>query len=566
VPPPSNLLGVTGRPLEPFLLTRRRFLTLMGAAAGGTLAATALPRSLARALEGGPAAAAADAGELTTLAQTLRAGTPSALGYRPVVSGPGEPHVVRGELAAPLAGREERRVSLLSFTHLTDQHIIDAESTTRVEFLDRYNDGECDPMPFSAAYRPHEAASARIVDAMLRRMRRIGVSPVTGAPIGAAICTGDNTDNQQSNELDVLIALMDGGLVKPGSGNLGRYEGVQASGDRSYWHPEPGVNDSYKRLFGFPARPGFLERALAPFHTAGAGVPWYTCYGNHDGLAQGNAPVNPVFERIGTGGTKVVGLPPGANPCTRFDDLGAMPGAAVMPVTPDPERRYLRRREWIARHLQSPGEPHGHGYNQANVDGATAYYAADVDAIRWVVLDTVNPGGENDGSVGDAQLRWLDARLQEAQAQRRLVILFSHHGLRSLENPVDTPDPLDPTGGDLPRHRADDVLDVVSRYTCAIAWVNGHSHRNVIVPRGTFWDVGTAAHIDWPPQARLVEVVDNRDGTLSIFTTLFDHEDDDVVGFARELCGNDPQKGFSVGTGEIQDRNAELLLKHPFGG
>jgi hypothetical protein len=226
----------------------------------------------------------------------------------------------------------------------------------------------------------------------------------------------------------------------------------------------------------------------------------------------------------------------------------------------------MRRRDWVERHRQSPGLPHGHGYTQANEDAATAYYAADVGPIRWVVLDTVNPGGEADGSIGEAQLSWLEDRLVEAQAQGRLVILFSHHGLRSLENPVDSPDPLDPEGSDLPRHRADEVLEVVSRFPCVIAWVNGHSHRNIIVPRGTFWDIGTAAHIDWPPQARLVEVVDNHDGTLSIFTTLFDHEDDEVSSFARELCGNDPQKGFSAGTGEIQDRNTELLLQHPFPG
>jgi hypothetical protein len=143
-------------------------------------------------------------------------------------------------------------------------------------------------------------------------------------------------------------------------------------------------------------------------------------------------------------------------------------------------------------------------------------------------------------------------------------VVLSHHGLRSLENPVDTPDPLDPAGSDLPRHRADEVLELVSRYSCVIAWVNGHSHENVILPRGTFWDIGTAAHIDWPPQARLVEIVDNLDDTLSIFTTMFDHEDDQLVAFARELCGNDPQKGFSHGTGGFEDRNAELLLRHPF--
>ena len=558
------MYGSVNKP-SPFMLSRRRFLALVGSTAGAALASSVLPRPMAWAL-GAPQSPEA-AAELTTLGQTLLGGTASALGYRPVVSGPGEPHVVRGELAAPKPGREERRASLLSFAHLTDQHIVDVQSTSRVEFLDRYNDGsDCEPMPFSSAYRPHEAASARIADAMLRRLRRIRVSPVTGAPIAAAICTGDNVDNQQSNELDVMIRIMDGGPVSPNSGDPSRYEGIQSSGDINYWHPDASVNDRYKSEFGFPSRPDFLQNALAPFEAVGAGVPWYTTFGNHDGLAQGNAPVNPAFERISTGGTKVVGLPPGANPCIRFDDLGTMPGSQVMQVTPDAGRAYFRRRQWVERHLASPGEPHGHGYTQANADAATAYYAADVGAIRWLVLDTVNPGGEADGSIGDAQLGWLEDQLTAAQAQGRLVMLFSHHGLRSLENPVDSPDPLDPTGSDLPRHRADDVSAVVARFSCVIAWVNGHSHSNVIVPRATYWDIGTAAHIDWPPQARLVEVVDNRDGTLSIFGTMFDHDEDPVTGFARELCGNDPQKGFGAGMGGIEDRNVELILNHPFPG
>jgi hypothetical protein len=235
-----------------------------------------------------------------------------------------------------------------------------------------------------------------------------------------------------------------------------------------------------------------------------------------------------------------------------------------VPTTADPDRRYVSRREWIERHLESEGLPLGHGLSHANLAAETLYYTADVGTVRWIVLDTVNPGGEASGSVGDRQLQWLEAELVRAQAERKLVTLFSHHGLRSLENPVETPDPLQPNATDLPRRKADDVLAVVTKYSCVIAWVNGHTHDNVIVARPTFWDIGTAAHIDWPPQSRLVEVVDNGDGTLSIFTTMVDHEDDDITAFARELMANDPQVGFGAGDGRQEDRNAELVIDHPF--
>ncbi|MDQ4065859.1 MAG: TIGR03767 family metallophosphoesterase, partial [Actinomycetota bacterium] len=423
-------------------LTRRQFLGLVGAVA----AVSGLPETtVAKALTGNPSRARA-AARLTTLAETIRAGAEKDLGYRVLTTGPGEPRIVRDDLAKPHPGRDGRRKTLVNFVHLTDQHIIDVQSPTRVEFLDRYNDGHCGDMPFASAYRPHEAANARITDAMLRRIRDIGYSPVTGAPLQASISTGDNTDNQQLNELMVFIGLMDGGRVNPNSGDAKKYEGVQASGDLNYWHPADDVADLYKTHFGFPAAPGFLEKALAPFDAVGAGMPWYSCYGNHDGLAQGNSPVNPVYNRIGIGGTKVVGLPPGANPCSEFAGPAAV--GPAQPTTPDETRRYVSRREWIQAHLESKGLPRGHGFSDRNLDPVTLYYVKDVGETRWIVLDTVNPGGYDAGSVGDRQLNWLRDQLATAQKHRKLVILFSHHGPRSLDNPVQTPDPLDPESTD----------------------------------------------------------------------------------------------------------------------
>lgn len=559
-------------------LGRREFLGFVGAVA----AATGLPAAaVAETARGQPTRSAA---ALTTLARTLGPGQVLRKGqigdYRAVVAGAGEPHLVREELAIARPGRQGRRRSLASFVHLTDQHVIDVQSTTRVEFVDRYADGECgDVLPFSSAHRPHEAASARIIDAMLRQIRAIGASPVSGAPLQAAICTGDNTDNQQGDELRIFLDLMDGSeltgrpLVAQ-SGDPTRYEGVQRSGDRAYWHPDPGLTadpDQYKTLFGFPDAPGWLEQALAPFEAAGAGIPWFSCYGNHDGLAQGNSPVLPAYRIVAEGNVKVVGTPEHAT-CHSFTDptaaLGQLttPGAPATLVTADSDRQYVTKRQWMQGHLDSPGKPEGHGFSQHNIDRDIAYYMRDVGGARWIVLDTVNPGGLDSGSIGARQLEWLADRLAEADEQRKLVLLFSHHGPRSLNNPNQAPDLLaGPDGNDLPRHTSDDVLAVVTEHPCVIAWVNGHTHDNIVVPReDLFWDIGTAAHIDWPAQSRLIEVFDNCDGTLSLFSTMVDHADDEIASFARELMANDPQKGFGTGTGSRADRNIELLLRHPF--
>ena len=142
-----------------------------------------------------------------------------------------------------------------------------------------------------------------------------------------------------------------------------------------------------------------------------------------------------------------------------------------------------------------------------------------------------------------------------------------------------TPDPLDIAGSDLPRVMADEIEALLHRYPNVVAWVDGHTHNNIIEPRrrpgGGFWDIGTAAHVDWICQSRLIEVLDNADGTLSIVCTMIDHDAPVVPGGSdrtmrlasihRELAANDYQLGFgSAGPGTLQDRNVELVIRAPF--
>jgi hypothetical protein len=92
---------------------------------------------------------------------------------------------------------------------------------------------------------------------------------------------------------------------------------------------------------------------------------------------------------------------------------------------------------------------------------------------------------------------------------------------------------------------------------------------------GGFWEVTTASCIDFPQQQQLIEVVDNQDGTLSIFATTIDHLSDPqwregdysaeaLPSLSRELALNSwaftPQERL----GSALDRNTELLLPAPF--
>jgi metallophosphoesterase (TIGR03767 family) len=574
-------------------VTRREFLKL----AGGAAAAIPLGRALELGDLGAPAAAAGPGGGATTLDQTIIKGALVRSGekgsYYRLTTGPGERWIVREDLgrasSAPIR-------AAASFLHFTDIHLIDAQSPGRVEFLDRFADQHCESFPLSSAFRPQETLTLQVLESMNRQIRGIRRGPASGSRLSFVMCTGDNIDNEQLNELRWVIDLMDGGrTVSPDSGS-GGYEGVQAAdwGDPEYWHPDP-VTDKYKEQYGFLDYPGLLGDATRPFRGTGVGLPWLQTFGNHDGLMQGNAPRNEAFNAVTVGPLKFDGPPPGIDPCNRFPGLGTR-WLPTRPVSPDLNRRIVRRGEYIEQHFQTSGAPVGHGFTQRNRADGTAYYVRDdIPRTRLIALDTVNPGGYADGSIGAAQFAWLERRLIEVHSayfdaggnpvrtgnSDRLVMLFSHHGLRSLNNPIMDPNPDDPGSNDLPRILADQVEALLHRFPNVIAWVNGHSHDNVIRPRPDpaarttgFWDVGTAAHIDWNCQSRIVEVAIRADRTISIFCTMVDHAAPAdprgatgilrLASIHRELAANDYQYGFgSNGPGKPEDRNVELILPGP---
>ena len=541
------------------------------------------------------AAAANPVARGTTLATTVvRGAVMNAQGYVGLKAGPGEPHAVRDELGTKArAGRQTRRTGILALVHLTDVHVIDAQSPARVEFLDRYDDDARTRTIFGSAYRPQEMLTPQVADALVSAVEQVGRGPVTRRRLDFAVCTGDNTDNAQRNELRWSIDVLDGTPLRPDSGARDRFEGVHdgdaASYDVHYWHPDgtpPGkVDDNARRRHGFPVVRGLLDAARRPFTPVGLTIPWYSCYGNHDGLVQGNFPQSLQLTRAAEGPLKVVGLPAGASPddvqrgLTAADPavLAALATAPIRVVTADPERRVLTRAESVKEHFTTGGLPIGHGFTADNVAKGTAYYAFHpTPQVCAIVLDSVNPNGESSGSLDQQQFGWLRARLEQVSGagRDRLVVLFSHHTIASMTNQLVLAD--DPS----PRVLGTEVRDLLLAYPNVVLWVNGHTHVNRVTPHtrpggGGFWEVNTASHVDWPVQARLVELVDNRDGTLSVFGTLIDADAPLAFGgrldsaralasLSRELAANDWQEHSDARRGLLQDRNVELLVKAPF--
>jgi uncharacterized repeat protein (TIGR01451 family) len=280
--------------------------------------------------------------------------------------------------------------------------------------------------------------------------------------------------------------------------------------------------------------------------------------------------------------------------------------------------------------------------NQAS-NGSASYYAwnpPQTPGLRFIGIDTTSEGGilgpfgpqptgSSEGNLDDPQFQWLRNELNKAENKGQLVVIFGHHPVRSMDSAV----PDEATGpctgqqhshGDTPEHdrnpgcdpdprsseplhygnpeQADEFgsnaftfTELLANHPNVIAYVAGHTHEHQLLPCGTpriaggdnnrfctdhrWWEINTSAVADWPHQQRLIEVMDNRDGTLSIFGTVLDHASPATApaprsasGFlARQLASigrtlgfNDPQVGPPDGEGNpLFDQNAELVLRDP---
>jgi metallophosphoesterase (TIGR03767 family) len=463
--------------------------------------------------------------------------------------------------------------------------------------------------------------------------------------------TGDSADSQQLNETEWVRTLLEGGNLNPNSGinpagylhalcplvgvpgaaEAAKYTGVQDFRDYlegtqpSFYDP----NDVRGFFAGWPSYPGLMDRAQQAFSAAGVSVPSYVVFGNHDGLVQGNQAANAAIEQIATGCVKPMAPTPNQSdlagvlgsltPQNLLAMLATDPGNLAL-VPPDPRRQFVSKAQYKQVFL-SGAQADGHGF--AYIDpaelaasrGAAGYYSwSPVPGFRFIGLDTVSEGGiagpSADGNVDDPQFQWLRSQLEAATAADELVVLFSHHAIASLTSNV--PDEAAPPctvndahGHDVnpgcdvdprssgPVHLGPDMVNLLHQYPHAIAWVAGHSHVNEIeaypAPGGSsgFWSIRTAAEADWPQQNRLIEIMENEDGTLSIFGTMLDHASDatappsgsqasgmtpsDLASVGRTLSYNDPQKGAerctpACGEGTADDRNVELLIFDPRSG
>lgn len=531
----------------------------------------------------------------TTLTQAAQAAKAR---YSRLTAGPGYPLVVREDLAKASPNRDDRRTALAAFVQFTDLHVLDGQSPMRVEYLDGIA---------SSAFRPQEALSVHGATSLVQRVNSLKAAPFTGRALDCVVTTGDNTDNHETIELEWFLTVMSGGAFTANTGDANRWEGVQTGGDKNYYNPESDLQDKYKQA-GFPQLPEYFKAVMAPASSPGLNLPWYSVFGNHDDSIQGTLPSDwALLAAIYTGDVRFSGF---ADPTVEkafraalasrepmlSKQLSAPTALAFGPfrkVAADERRAPFSPVEYMKKHREAAyrgAGPVGHGFSAESVATGRGYYTFDIsETVVGVSLDSTNRAGYTEGSLGHEQFLWLEKLLESGSSTYynswgfkvkrpvadKLFVIFSHHTIDTMNNVL--PDPKKPEL----RHTGPDVRDLLKRFPNVLAWVNGHTHQNEVTAqpgptaeRG-FWQINTASHIDFPQQARIIEVADNKDGTLSLFGTLIESAApyqgsyssgslDDLGALYRELAYNDIQASDSA-IGKPKDLNVELLVVNPLG-
>lgn len=462
-------------------LSRRAFLGTVGAVSAlWAIPAEIVGAQLARALEPGSG--------VTTVDQTIRLGPVQRSSYRTLVAAAGEQHQPRYDLLGRVAdsGRRASRRSLAYVGHLSDIHIIDAQSPARLEPLISLSH-----TLFPSAFRPHDPLTVQVGASMVTSVADVRISPLTGAPMSAAFVTGDSSDMLSHLETRWYIDVLDGRTVVANSGAAGIYEGVQAWPEAAWAYHPGGPQGDLFGAYGFPQVPGMLEAAVTQtVASPGLPTPWYSVYGNHDTLYLGTFAVPDSLRSFAVGGRKYVNATAlsvdyvgdwsaDTTALTRaWNDLSSRLGSlGTRSVAADPHRKLLDQHAFMTEHFSTrvhPG-PIGHGFTPDNIRSGRTYWSADVGPLLRVFgLDTCNQVAGPDGAVPQEQVDWLTAGLSQAERDGRLALVLSHHNSFTLENPAQlatSPQRL---------VHAEEFISLLLGFPSMIAWLNGHTHVNSI--------------------------------------------------------------------------------------
>ncbi len=534
---------------------------------------------------------------------------------------PGEPHLLRDELGAGGTGSGARR-SLLYFVHLTDAQLIDNQSPAYVPSNKYTVLGDSLP-----AFHQHGAVVLHLLDSAVQTANQFGLARPFDFFIHTGDAIEDTQQNElewfmalldggevhpDSGEPDDPVPGPDNDAWDPflaqglpsgvpwyaltGNHDLS-VNGNFPVGLIQEANQEPTASEIAALLDDFDATlPGVGTADQAPNVLPAAELPAFT--------------VDPeAFDPQDLWGEA---------------DIRAL---SAGPVPPDEDRAFVGSCGFIDAHFSTGTEPVGHGFTQASRQSCVGNYVVEAVAglpLRLIALDTgphvggaggvltppLNPDGTvNEALAGDPahdQIAWLIAELDRALADGVVVLVASHHSSGSITSgnlfaemfeiffpdeeelgalwrqyfiqPVESMD-----GGDL---RA-----LLTEYPNVVMHLVGHSHENrvnAVCPDGSlvtgpealdevacapppadrsaahgYWEVMAASIRDYPNQFRITELVDNGDGTGSIYSTVVDCQGGagslyELGAFLALANAQFNGREMAQDQGSVADRNVEL--------
>lgn len=465
-----------------------------------------------------------------------------------------------------------KKVKLLNFFTITDIHITDKEAPNQLIYLGQLYEGKASVS--ASLYSPIMLCTTHVLDAAVQTINALHAKN----PIDFGISLGDVCNSTQYNELRWYIDVLDGKVITPSSGaHLGA------------------VSIDYQK----PYQAAGLNKA----------IPWYQTLGNHDHFWMGSFSVDHSLRTdlrqsyisdtvFATGDVLAVrssiqdhtysmGILDGSTPYGDIKYAGPATSFTSPPqVAADPDRRSLKREEWLNEFFATSSNPVGHGFNLTDAKNGFACYSfvpKSTLPIKVIVLDDTQR--EDDGSsdihghgfLDLARWTWLKAELAAGDLAGQLMVIAAHVPLAVEE----TNPPVSVVGTAQsqmawwvnPDTRAvtqnavtlPDLIAELQSHPNLMMWISGHRHLNTVkafispdpvnTPEKGFWQVETSSLRDFPQQFRTFEIYLNSDYTISTVVTNVNPAVQDGTPAAKSRSYAVAAQQIVAGTGTVFDWN-----------
>lgn len=459
------------------------------------------------------------------------------------------PVVTRTDIMAPSYNTSSgvKKTRLMNFFAMTDVHLTDKEAPNQLMYLQKgnpqYSGQNTSIYSGILPYTPH------VFDAAIQTANALHKED----PFDFFISLGDVCNTSMYNELRWYIDIIDGKVITPSSGaHLGAdtvdyQKPFKAAGlDKSIPFYQTLGNHDHFMIGSFP----IYESGFEDTYTSD------TVWSVPNELLTPNIPKWPaLFDKNNiTDTTKALfyqGVIDGSSHEGAIIHSGPIGDFATAPkVVADPDRRPLRRTEWIQEFFTTTTSPAGHGFNlvssnpnfhlvpESDRAGFACYSfvpKANVP-LKVIVLDDTQR--EDDGSIDihghgfldAARWAWLQAELDDGQAANQLMIIAAHIPI-AVSNIGTELEWWQGSDADLSAtmSNAVDLTGLVAKLqntTNLLMWISGHRHLNHVkafvspdpinAPEKGFWQVETSSLHDFPQQFRTFEIFINSDYTVSI--------------------------------------------------